>query len=518
MKKLYWSILFMLTTTYLWTQSDYNAYYRQMNPAGDSLDETAKMEILHQFLSDARAAQDSEKVILANMYLANASFIKSDYPTAMTFLIEAEQFARETGHLTLLGRANHKKAAIYLTLTDYPDAIKYFELSLEQSRLARDTQNMAITLEQLGLVHGNRDEFDRANAYYKEAIPLVKKFCGDKSLVVTLSNYGNILCYQDSTAAAIACYEQALEIGLELGNEFDIIPSKQNLALEFLHLGELERALSLLRECLVVNRKNGWLDYLIYNYEGLAAVFEEQGQQDSALFYFQEYHYLKDSLIGADMHLRISRLEADNEVRERELELLRQEEVVLKQQQKIKNILWGSACFLILGVTGIGLLVAQRKRTRQELLGKRAELIRLAQILRVKNAELRDTQSQLSLTEQALQKKEDPDEDAIDPYNLKILTPEDWQAFKALFEKSYPGLLQKVRARYPDISEAEERLFLLLKLNLSSREIADILGVQTDTVKKTRNRLRKKLALQKEVPLSVFIQEFPQSGQQENRG
>jgi DNA-binding CsgD family transcriptional regulator len=40
------------------------------------------------------------------------------------------------------------------------------------------------------------------------------------------------------------------------------------------------------------------------------------------------------------------------------------------------------------------------------------------------------------------------------------------------------------------------RLIALLKMNLSSKEIADILGISADGIKKARYRLRKKMNLE----------------------
>ena len=80
--------------------------------------------------------------------------------------------------------------------------------------------------------------------------------------------------------------------------------------------------------------------------------------------------------------------------------------------------------------------------------------------------------------------------------------------FKKHFERSFPGYLSHLRETFPELSQAEERLFLLYKLNLNSKEITKILGISESTVKKGRTRLRKKLGLDKEQDLEQFIREF----------
>ena len=490
----------------LFAQEDYNAYYMEMSPVEDSLSEDEKMEALYHFLSEARQSKDSHRIILGNLYLANAEFMKSNFTDCMEYLIEAETFAEKVEDMLLQGRASHKKGALYTTLKNYPAAIEAFELALAKSEEVQDSQNIAITLEQLGAVYGYIDDFAKANAYYREAIPLVKKHCGKRELAVTLSNYGNILSYQDSISRAIDVYRQAVAVSEEIEDEYRMVSSKQNLALEYYYNDELDRSLELYRECLQINERNGWLDFLIYTYDGLSLVFEEKRDLDSALYYFKSFHYLKDSVIGSDVQNQIGQLESENKSQQQELEILKQKELAERNKQRLKITLIGSAFLLILSGIGIWSLRAQKNRTRIQLEEKRKDLNRLAQFLQVKNAELRDLKATLLKNEKILQDQEK--EEIIDPYNIKIITPDDWQAFKSLFEKSYPAYLQEVRKSYSEISEAEERLFLLLKLKLSSREMADILGVQLETVKKTRTRLRKRLQLCKGASLEKFIENF----------
>ncbi|HRI62457.1 MAG TPA: helix-turn-helix domain-containing protein, partial [Saprospiraceae bacterium] len=73
-----------------------------------------------------------------------------------------------------------------------------------------------------------------------------------------------------------------------------------------------------------------------------------------------------------------------------------------------------------------------------------------------------------------------------------ILTDDDWTHFKELFEKVHPGYLAEQKAQCPDLTRAELRLLALEKLGLDVHEIANILGISTNTVYQTRRRMRKK--------------------------
>jgi hypothetical protein len=89
--------------------------------------------------------------------------------------------------------------------------------------------------------------------------------------------------------------------------------------------------------------------------------------------------------------------------------------------------------------------------------------------------------------------------------NATILTDEDWERFKKTFEEVYPNFFASLRYRFPDITASELRLAGLIKLNLSLKEAANTLGISSESVKKSRYRLKKKIALQEEDSLEEFI-------------
>jgi DNA-binding CsgD family transcriptional regulator/cbb3-type cytochrome oxidase subunit 3 len=75
----------------------------------------------------------------------------------------------------------------------------------------------------------------------------------------------------------------------------------------------------------------------------------------------------------------------------------------------------------------------------------------------------------------------------------KLLTEQEWRTFKLSFEQIYPDFLQKINTHSAQFTPAEVRLLTLSKLGLKSPEIAEILGISMDGVKKGRQRLKKKL-------------------------
>jgi len=74
-----------------------------------------------------------------------------------------------------------------------------------------------------------------------------------------------------------------------------------------------------------------------------------------------------------------------------------------------------------------------------------------------------------------------------------ILTEDDWNKFKSLFEKIYPGFFINLKEKFPDITLAEQRMAALTRLQLTPKQMASMLGISVDSVHKTRQRLRQRL-------------------------
>ena len=91
---------------------------------------------------------------------------------------------------------------------------------------------------------------------------------------------------------------------------------------------------------------------------------------------------------------------------------------------------------------------------------------------------------------------------------MRILTSDDWEKFQSNVNKVYPGLINQVCDSFPLITDAELRMFLLIKLSVKNKDVSEILGISPDSVRKTRFRLKKKLSLREEDDLVDFIMDY----------
>ncbi|HXL56817.1 MAG TPA: LuxR C-terminal-related transcriptional regulator, partial [Chitinophagaceae bacterium] len=95
--------------------------------------------------------------------------------------------------------------------------------------------------------------------------------------------------------------------------------------------------------------------------------------------------------------------------------------------------------------------------------------------------------------------------------NEETKMDKDWEHFAAHFDKVHSDFLRTLKANYPNLSAHELKLCAYLRMNLSSKEIAQLENISVRGVEISRYRLRKKLQIPKETNLFDFLLEFSSS-------
>jgi DNA-binding NarL/FixJ family response regulator len=85
---------------------------------------------------------------------------------------------------------------------------------------------------------------------------------------------------------------------------------------------------------------------------------------------------------------------------------------------------------------------------------------------------------------------------------------EDWNRFALYFDEVHNNYLTTLKTKFPQLSPTDLKLCAYLRLNLSSKEIAQLLNISLKGVEVSRYRLRKKLGLATEINLHDFLIEM----------
>ena len=77
--------------------------------------------------------------------------------------------------------------------------------------------------------------------------------------------------------------------------------------------------------------------------------------------------------------------------------------------------------------------------------------------------------------------------------------------FQNKVDRNYAEFFTRLKNKYPSLTKNEERLCAMLRLNLSSKEIASLNNTSVKAVEMGRYRLRKKCSVENNQELSGFL-------------
>ncbi|NJL77298.1 MAG: hypothetical protein HC892_22020 [Saprospiraceae bacterium] len=305
-------------------------------------------------------------------------------------------------------------------------------------------------------------------------------------------------------------------------------------------------------EIALANPLQPYLVPLPHLQKGLADSYACLGKNDSAIYYYQQALQSRDSILQIEVYRNLALTFVATQQHEKAVNALmtaykiqekvlsanklkevgyltarydaaQAEQAILFEKRRRNNLLWFrivSFILLALAFCFVVLWLRQRTNLLRETTEKLAieqrlkelELTKAKQELKNTTIALQMTVEELDVKNKLLKKLEKRLESStsiqeydITSQEIRILTHQDWIDFQYGFENAFPGFLDSVNRRFPNLSNSEVRLILLLKTGFKTSELEAILGISTKSVYTNRYRLRKKLALGEEEDLDEFI-------------
>jgi len=241
-------------------------------------------------------------------------------------------------------------------------------------------------------------------------------------------------------------------------------------------------------------------------YPLLSKLYASLNQPSLASMYLDSAFFVKDSLAR-----KLNRLQALRVEQKAKLDQYRAEMDSITKSKQInileRDILMGVV--LIMMVLAVYFYRRQRQKQQRNLEQVKKAEEELAEATKQLNDFARSVTEKNTLLEILQQQSTGIDKSSLQQLQQStILTEDDWIYFLRLFEKVHGDFFQRLKDKYPSLTPTESRFMVLSKLNLSSKEMAAMLGVSTDTIRQHRLRARKKLQLSEEANLEAVIAEI----------
>ncbi|GAA4394793.1 hypothetical protein GCM10023187_00980 [Nibrella viscosa] len=347
-------------------------------------------------------------------------------------------------------------------------------------------------LNDLGSCHLRLGKLREADHWYRKAYLFARSIGSQIQSAVSYGNLGVVLSKQGKPAAAIPHLERAVQVARlenDRQSEFNaLVP----LSEVYLHLTQYDKAYrAIQRSMALYDSVHAFVNQtdslnIIPLFAGLGEVYQHRGNLNKALFYTQLANRLTEKKQANDDY-RIFRQKQERYETEAYQTRLNQ---IDADRDRAVWLEYTAIGLLVLVALGSLLYISYQRKRRREA---EQQLERIAE-------EARARTGQLIQLQQAQETATKPTTDENLPHiarlmELAILTEADWERFQQLFEQVYPNYLLRLRRKHTLLTPAETRIICLSRLSLSTKEMADMLGVSTDTIFKTRYRIRKKTSL-----------------------
>ncbi len=421
----------------------------------------------------------------------------------------------------------------------------------------------------LGWLYSLYDRSEKAISYFNLSLEMHKTLFASKKIdrqylvddyyaLVTLyrKNNNGKMCrlyidscrlYNNGESVGNGAFLKA-EIGYLLYNEGDfqealnilneILPyfedyQRSYLAIICKFLGDVNKKLSAydesekhyLKALEAIDRYKSHSDIAPDLYHNLADLYALKGVYYLAHQYLTKSKSIEEIQFGSKSENNLVLLEIKDEYRlekEKQKALIREKRLAqLEHEDRVwylkSIILIGAIFFLIL----LGFLLYRHLRARyraEKRLMKNQqdlEMKKAKEVLEIKNKELTASALQaiereelLSELKQRLSKQKDapnPEEIGRLVKNIDLNKSKNWSEFETRFVAVNKSFYQRLTQKFPKLTQNDQRICALAKLNFSSKDMSRLLGISVESVHTVRYRLRKKIGLNRNESLTDFV-------------
>lgn len=510
---------------YYCVQVSVQLYFNHLFPVSASFKkEQIKLEIkklLSKAMQIAYETNDDYLTSMVSGMYGNYMYVLEETDLAVMYMMYSAELydkinlAAPFGNYVILGE-------MLWRVREYEKSIKYSEKAINVLNTSNSEFKDSYTMtcnNTIALAYHRRGQYDSAFVYYRKALEVEKKINNLLWKGIISGNMAQIYFAQENYTAALPLFDLDYNISKEKEIYDNAANSLQWAAKTNLALGDRVIAFKQVREAFGLLQKLPSPNYLQNAYNTASEIFKSMGNNDSAYYYAGKYTKLHDSLERTiyQSSISISKLRLNEEKNRYGIGKLQRENEEMVQQ---RNFIIAGILFLAV----IALLLINRQRikvkyqqelTRQENLRIQQENLRIQQ-------EMESATVQLKMFTENIIEKTNLVEKLEQQLNIKtmskeeqqlisqlsqqtILTEEDWNKFKFLFEKIFPLFFQRLKNAATDITVAEQRMAALTRLQLTTRQMASMLGISVDSVHKTRQRLRKRFNLGADECLEEYI-------------
>jgi tetratricopeptide (TPR) repeat protein len=514
-------------------------------------DVSKSLEIGLEALKLADESSSKEGMIIACMHLAKVYFVMSDLDKAMEYALQAKNLSEELHLDNYLAQSMDAIGSIYYDIGNQAKSSENFFASLKIYESLKDKEGIGSTYCRIGTLYLDQKDYDKAAEYYSSSIRIAREINLPMGIASNLNNLAKVYYSKGDYPKALENYNEALKINLETGNIYmaglnylnisdvfsrlqdyttaiknlnqarDIFESLGNklrfakslamLGEVYLKTGSLSKSEELARKALEIGQSQDFKEIIISAAGVLYTLNLDRKDSAIALTYFLLEKQYQDSLALNEKQKTLSALELQYQFdkKEQSLKIARQRRTIIIMV--ISGGVFFSLIFLVLLIKHLRLkakkLQLEKAGFERELEFKNKELVLNVMSLMQKNEILSDLSEKLiSIDESATTPESKETIKKVARELQKSQDKEIWKEFSHRFKEVHGEFYDNLLLKYPDLTPNELKLCAFLRLNMSSKDIAELTGQRVSSLETARYRLRQKLGIaNSDVNLVTFL-------------
>ena len=474
-------------------------------------------EALERFNSslEYRIAQgdtnDITFILMKKGWLFNSS---DKHEKAIETYMECLRYAEAAGDSNAIADVYNGIAVINKKRQDYDEAMKNFKRASDMYRSIGSKLGAGSSETNRAMVLKSTGRFQEAYDILKDVRVMFEKENFNYGVLSTTANMA--IC-----SNRLGKHERAIEearAGIEYSRQLSRLETEADLSNEigiaYLNLGDLEQALSWSTKSLELANRDIFLEKQRDAEKTLSDIYSKLGEHRKALEHYKNSVAVNDSIFQRDKSEQIMELQTRYETAEKEKEIQKLEAAAKMEELKTKSMAGGLVGVLLLSLVIINREVKRRKKARElhqsqlklaetkqarledQLAFKNRELTAQALHIAQKNEMLQSLKTDLKKLEKSANGQSDTVRNLFNKIDFDRQMDKNWEQFIKAFTENNESFFSELTSSYPNLSKSELRLCALLKMNLGTKDIANILNISDDGVKKARYRLRKKMELE----------------------
>lgn len=460
-----------------------------------------------------------------------------NYSTALTYFFKAVDLLDENKmnfpplllkekYINLYG-----DIASCFSMSDPDKGLSYYRKGLalldeirEDDKHYDATKKAIIIANNMGTLYLERNLLDSAEFYYNKAMRLIESQKDSSYYLAMYNNLAIISFEKGDKGKSLDYFMKSAELCREMKDTAQLANVFLNLGEYYSRLGNWQQSLDYCEQSLRLTKEK---KAPIVEYKAMLLktfVYENLGDYEKAYACLKLSDALGDSLKGSEKVRDAISLEMKYNYDKYK----KNQELAMQEQRQQTFIYLLIAVVIIIGLLLLYFVlrnnynVAQKKLMEQDLLRLKAENLELDNERLKKDLEFKE--KEVNLHAQYLLKKKEVISDTLQQVensekegkvieeilsevkkNIEVTTMNELEILlQSIHESFYENLYKK----HPALTANERRLCTFIRLNLSSKDISAILGLQVKSVEMARSRLRSKLGLKREDNLSAYLQEF----------